>query len=151
MITTEVIAWRADYQTVVCLCRMPEVNRTTAGLLVCVALWGSVFIGVHELLPELDPAQMMTLRFGVVSLAFVLLLALRPELRPRVERREWPWILVAGIAAVPISQWTLIEGQRYLAPPIAALVTTFAPAVAAVLAATLHRERIAGRAAAGLA
>src|SRR5205085_6526718 len=41
--------------------------------------------------------------------------------------------------------------QRYLAPPIAALVTTFAPAVAAVLAATIHRERIAGRAIAGFA
>jgi drug/metabolite transporter (DMT)-like permease len=127
------------------------VNRATAGLLLCVALWGSVFIGVHELLPELDPAQMMTLRFGVVSLAFAVLLVLRPDVRPRVERREWPWIAAAGIAAVPISQWTLIEGQRYLAPPIAALVTTFAPAVAAVLAATIHRERIAGRAIAGFA
>jgi drug/metabolite transporter (DMT)-like permease len=128
-----------------------RVNRAVAGLLVCVALWGSVFIGVHELLPELDPAQMMTLRFGIVALAFTVLLALRPDMRPRIERREWVVIVAAGIAAVPISQWTLIEGQRYLAPPIAALVTTFAPAVAAVLAATFQRERIAGRAAAGFA
>src|SRR3954471_2753353 len=124
-------------------------NRAFAGLVVCAALCGSVFIGAPELLPELDPAQMMTLRFGIVALAFIVLLAVRPGLRPRLERREWALILAAGIAAVPISQWTLIEGQRYLSPPIAALVVTFAPAVAAVLAATVQRERIAGRAVAG--
>jgi drug/metabolite transporter (DMT)-like permease len=128
-----------------------RVHRATAGLILCAALWGSVFIGVHELLPVLDPAQIMTLRFGIVALAFAVALAVRPDWRPRVQRREWPLIVAAGLAAVPISQWTLIEGQRYLAPPIAALVTTFAPAVAAVLAASVHRERIPGRAVAGFA
>ena len=126
-------------------------SRATAGLLVCAALWGAVFIGVHELLPELDPAQMMTLRFGIVAAAFAGLLAVRPDWRPRIERREWPLLIVAAISAVPVSQWTLIEGQRYLAPPIAALVVTFAPAVAAVLAAAIHRELISRRAAAGFA
>jgi drug/metabolite transporter (DMT)-like permease len=130
---------------------MSTSSRATAGLLVCAALWGAVFIGVHELLPELDPVQMMTLRFGIVGLAFALLLTARPEWRPRIERREWPVLLLAAIVAVPASQLPLIDGQRFLSPPIAALVVTFSPAVAAVLAALVGRERIASRAIVGFA
>ena len=35
--------------------------------------------------------------------------------------------------AVPVCQLAIVEGQRYLSPPIASLVVTFSPAIAAVL------------------
>ena len=49
-----------------------------AALLACAALWGCVFVGVHELLPVLDPVQMVTLRFLAVALIFA-----RPARAPR--------------------------------------------------------------------
>jgi drug/metabolite transporter (DMT)-like permease len=114
----------------------------TAGLLVCVGLWGAVFVAVHELLPELDPIQMVTLRFIGVSAFFAVLLALRPDWRPHFTRRDWPLVIVAGILAVAGSQLPIVDGQRFLSPPIASLIVTFAPAVAAVLAALVTREKL---------
>ena len=130
-------------------CRVPL--GPALGLIVCVALWGSVFIGVHELLPELDPLQIVTLRFAIIGAVFAVLLAVRPDWRPRIERREWLVVFVAAICAVPASQLPIIDGQRFLSPPIAALVVTFAPAIAAVLAAIAYRERLAARSVAGFA
>ena len=120
-------------------------HRATGGLIACVALWGAVFIGVHQLLPELDPLQMITLRFTIVGAAFALLLAARPQLRPRVVRRDWGLVVAAALTAVPLSQLPIIDGQRFLSPPIAALIVTFSPAVAAML----DRERVSARSALG--
>jgi drug/metabolite transporter (DMT)-like permease len=130
---------------------MASSTRASVGLILCAALWGSVFIGVHEVLPELDPAQLVTLRFAIIGAAFAVLLAVRPDWRPSIARREWLIVVVAAICAVPASQLPIIDGQRFLAPPIAALVVTFAPAIAAVLAAVAYRERPAARAIAGFA
>src|SRR4051812_4771313 len=130
---------------------MTSSTRASLGLILCVALWGSVFVGVYKLLPELDPVQMVTLRFAIIAGAFAVALAVRPAWRPRLERREWGVVFVAAICAVPASQLPIIDGQRYLSPPIAALVVTFAPAIAAVLATVAYRERLAARSIAGFA
>ena len=59
------------------------VTTRYAALLACAALWGCVFVGVHELLPVLDPVQMVTLRFLGVAAIFGVLLAIHPPWRPR--------------------------------------------------------------------
>jgi drug/metabolite transporter (DMT)-like permease len=118
-----------------------------AALLACAALWGCVFVAVHELLPVLGPVQMVTLRFLAVALIFAVMLALHAAWRPRFTRREWGIVAVAGVLSVPVCQLAIVEGQRYLSPPIASLVVTFSPAIAAVLAARsehLSRRQIAG-------
>ena len=60
-----------------------------------------MFVGVHELLPVLDPVQMVTLRFlGVVAI-FAALLAIHPPWRPKLTRREWGIVVLAGRARRP--------------------------------------------------
>ena len=89
----------------------------------------------------------VTLRFLAVALIFAVLLALHAPWRPRFTRREWGIVAVAGVLSVPVCQLAIVEGQRYLSPPIASLVVTFSPAIAAVLAARsehLSRRQIAG-------
>lgn len=120
-----------------------------AALLVCVGLWGAVFVGVHELLPVLDPEQMVTLRFLAVALTFAALLLAHPAWRPKLTRREWGITVLSGLLAVPVCQLAIVEGQRYLSPPIASLVVTFSPAIAAVLA--FRSEPLSARQAAGFA
>jgi drug/metabolite transporter (DMT)-like permease len=119
--------------------------RARAGLTLSVALWGGVFVAVHELLPVIDPVRMVTLRFLLAAVAFALLLAARPAWRPHFTRREWLLCLLAGILAVPATQLAVVEGQRYLAPPIASLVVTTSPVVGAVLGAALLGEHITRR------
>jgi drug/metabolite transporter (DMT)-like permease len=126
-------------------------RAASAGLIVCVALWGTVFIAAHELLPELDAFQIVTLRFMILIAVFGAVLLARSDWRPRLERHEWPLLLIAAVAAVPVSQIPIIDGQRFLSPPITALVVTLSPAIAAVLAALVHRERLSRRGAAGFA
>ncbi len=131
---------------------MSRSTRASLGLIVCVALWGSVFIGVHELLPELDPLQMVTLRFAIIARGVRRCCWRRGRIGARGSSgREWLVVFVAAICAVPASQLPIIDGQRFLSPPIAALVVTFAPAIAAVLAAIAYRERLAARSVAGFA
>jgi drug/metabolite transporter (DMT)-like permease len=117
-------------------------HRAVASLTLCVALWGMVFVAVHELLPVLDPLQMTTLRFVLVSLIFLVLIGARAEWRPRFTRREWGLCVAAGLLAVPMTQLASVDGQRFLSPPIASLIVTTAPAVAAVLGASFLGERL---------
>lgn len=120
-------------------------NRALAGLTVCVALWGMVFVAIHELLPLIDPVPMVTLRFLLTSALFAVLLAARPAWRPRFTRRQWALCLAAGVLAVPATQLAAVEGQRYLSPTIAALIVTTTPAIAAVLGVAFLNERLSAR------
>jgi drug/metabolite transporter (DMT)-like permease len=119
-------------------------KRAFAGLTLCVALWGMVFVAVHELLPVMSPVQMTTLRFLLVSGIFAVLLAARAEWRPRFTRREWGLCVVAGVLAVPATQLAVVEGQRFVSPAIASLIVTSSPAVAAALGAGFLSERLGG-------
>lgn len=86
------------------------VRRAIAALTVCVVLWGLVFVAVHELLPVLDPVEMTTLRFGLVSIVFLALIAAQVRWRPRFSRREWGLCIAAGVLAVPLTQLASVEG-----------------------------------------
>jgi drug/metabolite transporter (DMT)-like permease len=126
-------------------------GRAAAAALASVALWGAVFVAVHELLPVLNPLEMTTLRFGMVAATFAALMVARPAWRPRFTRREWGLCLAAGLLAVPATQLPNVDGQRFLSPALASLIVTTSPAVTAVLGASFLRERLGVRQAAGFA
>src|SRR5215211_2921924 len=123
---------------------MPDVSRRRAyaGLFVCIALWGLVFIGVHDLLPQIDAVQLITLRFALVAAIFAGLMVVRAGWRPRLTRGEWGVVFLCGLLAVPGSQLAIVEGQNYLSPPLASLIITSSPAAAAVVAAFFLRESL---------
>ena len=125
--------------------------KAYAGLLLCVLLWGMVFPGSARLLVRINAVQLVTLRFMLVSLAFVIGFSLRPSLIPRLARRQWLTVLVCGVLAVPGSQLAVVHAQTYLSPPLAALLPTFAPAIACVLAALFLGERLRAPQVAGFA
>lgn len=122
--------------------RLTATQSAAAGLTVCVALWGAVFVGTHELLPVMDPLQIATWRYLVVCAIFAAAMLARPDLRPHASRRDLVVLTLAGLAAVPGSQLPLIEGQRYVSPPLASLIMTLAPALAAAMAFGLGLERL---------
>lgn len=126
-------------------------NRAVHGALcVVVAMWGLVFVAIAKLLPYIDPAQLVVIRFTLIAGVFAGMLIARPERRPRLRgRRDWGRFVVLGLIAVPGSQLTIVNGQRYLSPPLVSLVVTTSPAFAAIIAAIWLGERIVSRQALG--
>jgi drug/metabolite transporter (DMT)-like permease len=87
----------------------------------------------------------------LVSLSFTIWLAFSPSLVPRLSRRQWLIVLVCGVLAVPGSQLAIVHAQGYLSPSLAALLPTFAPAIACLLAAPLLGEHLSLTQATGFA
>lgn len=114
-----------------------------ASLLTVSAVWGLVFIGVHELLPVLPVVQLVTLRFAIISMAFLVALVVCPSLRilPR-GRSDWLRFAVCAVLAVPGSQLTQVDSQHYLSPQLVSLVVATSPVWTALLAAALLDERL---------
>jgi drug/metabolite transporter (DMT)-like permease len=119
-----------------------RVRLVHVSLLVCAAMWGLVFVGVHELLPVLTPVQLVTVRFVIIVLAFVAMFIIFPKLRVfPASRGDWVRFAVCGVLAVPGSQLAIVEGQRYLAPQLASLVVATSPVLTAVFAAAMLNEQ----------
>jgi drug/metabolite transporter (DMT)-like permease len=104
-----------------------------------------VFVGNHQLLAVLDPGQLVTLRFVLVGLIFTPVLAM---VRPG--RRDLGWLVLCGLLAVPLCQLTGAEGQRFLSPPLAAMLVATGPISGALMAAAFLNERITRRHVIGL-
>ena len=116
------------------------------GMLVGVTLmWGLVFVAVHEVLRDLDSLQLVTIRFFLISVVFVAIFVAVPGTRPKLSRSQLGLLAVAGILAVPGAQLPVVEGQRYLSPPLVSTLVAMSPAMAAVFAWRLLRERFTAR------
>ena len=110
-----------------------------------VAMWGLVFVAIARLLPFVDPVQLVVIRFTLIAVVFAVLIAVDPARRPHLRgAKEWACSRRSGIFAVPGAQLTIVNGQRYLAPPLVSLVVTTSPAFAAIIAAVWLKERIVG-------
>jgi drug/metabolite transporter (DMT)-like permease len=114
-----------------------------ASLLSVSAVWGLVFVGVHELLPVLSVVQLVTLRFTIISVAFILVFAAVPSLRALPHgRADWLRFGACAVLAVPGSQLMQVESQHYLSPQLVSLVVATSPVITALLAAALLDERL---------
>ena len=120
-------------------------TRPFAALTACAALWGGVFVAVHELLGAIGPARMVGTRFAMAAVIFWGLMAVKPDWRPHFTGAEWGRVAIAGLLAVPATQVAVVDGQRFLAPPIASLIITTSPVVAAVLGALFLGEHFTRR------
>ena len=115
------------------------------------ALWGLTFVGNYQLLQTLDPAELVALRFLMVSVVFGTMLVARPELRPRLTRRDWRIVALSGFLVVPVAQVALAQGQRFLAPALSGVVVATAPAITLALSMIVLGERVRRRQLAGFA
>ena len=106
------------------------------------ALWGMVFVAVKQVLRELDAFQLVAIRFTMIAALFGLLLVLRPDMRPKLDRKGWRAFAIIGLFGVPGSQLTIVYAQNFIHPSLASLFITLSPAVAAILAPFFLPERV---------
>lgn len=110
-------------------------------LVAVVFMWGGVFIANSKLLAKMDAAQVVTIRFSLISVAFIGIFIASPSLRPRLSRKQTGVLLIAGALAVPGAQLPIVEGQKYLSPALVAVFVTLAPIWAAVISTIYLKER----------
>jgi drug/metabolite transporter (DMT)-like permease len=118
-------------------------------LLVVPALWGLVFVGVSELLEVLSVFEMVTIRYALIVSAFGMTLLAVPSSRPVIPRGRWRLVVFAGFVGVPASQLGIVYAQNFLAPALAAVLITLAPAITAILASVFVNESLSRRKAMG--
>lgn len=112
-----------------------------AAMAVTVTLWGLVFVGVARMLREVDVVQLVVIRFGLMAMVFIAISLSIPSMRPRFARRDWGWLLAAGVLCVPLSQLPIVNAQRYLSPALASTIGNTGPAWTALLAIVVLGER----------
>lgn len=121
-----------------------------AALMIVVTMWGLVFVAIARVLHSIDPVQLVVIRFTLIALVFAGMFIVLPQRRPHLNGwRDWSLFAAMGVIAVPGAQLTIVNGQRYLSPPLVSLVVTTSPAFAAIIAAFWLKERIVSRQAIG--
>lgn len=109
------------------------------------AMWGMVFVAIAKVRPYVDSLQLTTIRFTLIGLVFLVLMALRAETRPKLDRSDLPRLFLVGVIAVPVTQIPIVYGQKFLSPPLVSVIVSTAPAWTAVFAVMLLSERFRGR------
>ena len=106
-----------------------------------VVLWGGVFVAYFYLLPSIDATQIVTIRFVLISICYLVIFAFIKDSRPKIDKSKFGKLFVLGALGVPGSQLPAVHAQNYLSPSLASVLITTSPAWTAVFAAWLLRER----------
>jgi drug/metabolite transporter (DMT)-like permease len=112
-------------------------------------MWGLVFVGVNRVLVYTDAFQLVTLRFMIIAVLFGGFLLAVPNARPKLSRSDWGLAWLAGLLAVPLTQFPIVYSQNFLHPTLASLIVTTSPAAAAILGPIFLTERVGARQASG--
>lgn len=126
-------------------CGSDKVPAVTPGLflnlLLLAILWGSAFPGIKMGLEGLSAPHLTLLRFAVASLCFVpYLVYKRRSLLPA--KADAPFFLLLGLLGITVYHLALNFGQAHVTAGAASLIIATAPAITAVVAYFLIRDRL---------
>jgi drug/metabolite transporter (DMT)-like permease len=110
-------------------------------------LWASAFVAIRHLGKDVPPGALSLGRLLVASLALGVLVFRRPRHWPA--RRDWPLMLLCGIAWFGVYNLALNESERRIDAGTAALIVQIGPIIVALLATVflgevLHRWLVIG-------
>ena len=110
-------------------------------------LWASAFVAIRHLGKDVPPGALSLGRLLVASLALGVLVFRRPRRWPA--RRDWPLLLLCGVAWFGIYNLALNESERRIDAGTAALIVQIGPIIVALLATVflgelLHRWLLVG-------
>jgi drug/metabolite transporter (DMT)-like permease len=123
--------------------------RLPAAIATTVLLWGSAFVGIRAALPALGYANLAAGRLLLAALTFALLARRFPV--PRPTRAQLPLLMALGATGYAGYQLLISAGEETVPAGTGALLFSFAPLLAAVLARPLLGERMSRRGWTGLA
>jgi drug/metabolite transporter (DMT)-like permease len=105
-------------------------------------MWGSANFLIAEALDDMEPGLVTLLRVGIGCLTLAVLIRLSPAARRiRIDRRDWPRIVVVGITWVALPFTLFPIAQQWIDSSLAGILIGALPLFTAALAAVLLRRR----------
>jgi drug/metabolite transporter (DMT)-like permease len=118
-------------------------------LLIAVLVWGSTYVVTKNGLDDLPPMQFALLRYGVASLILVPLAVARGGLAKLERPIPWGTLVMMGLMGVGLYYTLFNLALSYTTASQVALIQSAFPAMTALLAVLLLRERLDVRRIAG--
>jgi len=121
----------------------PPAGRAWLPILAAVTtllLWASAFVAIRHLGKDVPPGALSLGRLLVASLALGVLVLRRPRRWPA--RRDWPLMLLCGVAWFGIYNLALNESERRIDAGTAALIVQIGPIIVALLATVFLGEQL---------
>jgi drug/metabolite transporter (DMT)-like permease len=121
---------------------LPQFRRTVLSLMIAhVIINSGGYIFVKIGLGEFSSFAFAFWRF-VIGLAGMAVLIIFLRAWPRVERRDWPRIILLGLLSVPANQLLYLSGMKYSVPSHASLIYGATAVVALILSVFLGYEKL---------
>jgi len=113
--------------------------------------WAGIYIVGDGVVEQVDPISLTFLRWGPAAVLLLIIAQLveRPDWRAVL--RQWPKLLLLGCLGMVGFSILMLEGLRHTTPVNSALIGASGPALIAIAAALLLRQRIGWRLIVGLA
>ncbi len=124
-------------------------GRALLALLFTVAVWGVGPVFIRTLSVELGPANHLTIRYALVTIAYLAGLAMMGGWR--IERRDWPRLLVISIIGLAGYNLGAAFGFELVSAGVGSLIFGTEPLLIALLAAMIAREKLSVETMLGLA
>lgn len=106
-----------------------------------VIFWASAFIGIKIALEGLTPGHLSLLRFLIASVTLLpVLLALKARLLPKA--KDIPYFFMLGALGISIYHTALNFGEVRVSAGAAALILATVPALSAILARFILKDRL---------
>jgi drug/metabolite transporter (DMT)-like permease len=121
-----------------------------AAVSVTLVLWASAFVAIRHLGESVPPGSLSLGRL-LVAVAALALMASRQRTRRLPTRREWPLIVLGGVAWIGVYNVTLNEAERRIDAGTASLIVQIGPILVALFATVFLGERLHRWLVAGLA
>lgn len=121
-----------------------------AKLILMAVFWSGVYPAVNILLRSMDLFTAVFLRFWWAAVILLILLRWREHRLPRLSPRETVMVIGLGLLGISIYNSMFTAGLARIEASRAALIVSASPAVTALFAALLLKERLGGVRAAGI-
>jgi drug/metabolite transporter (DMT)-like permease len=102
----------------------------------------STHLFAKHVVQTLHPAVVVLYRGGLSVLAYAAWMAIRRQPLGRIERSDWPMLLLLGIINIPMNQLMFVWGLRYTTPPDASLAYALSPAFVLVISRIFGHEQL---------
>ena len=120
-------------------------------LVLMAVFWSGVFPAVNIVLKSMGLFTSVFLRFALAAIILLLLLRWRERRLPRLSPREFVMVLVLGVLGISVYNCLFSYGLTLVEASRAALIVPTNPAITALFAAILLKERLGAVRAAGVA
>lgn len=124
---------------------------TYAALIFTTLLWGNAFVAIKIALRQLQPFDLVIMRFVPASILFATILLATARLHPlTVLRRHWLRLAAMGLFSVFCYNMALNTGEQQVTAGTASLIIATSPIFTFILAGCLLKERITAMKISGL-